>query len=132
MGVFCHTELLCKQPSEDDPFWTITVIGADVVALPAASRAVAVKICVPFEKGVVSHDRVYGRAVNSAPRSFPSTLSCTPTTLMLSRASAETETVRDTVAFSMGSITAAEGAVMSELVSGMMPKPHTVCDGMSA
>src|SRR3954470_3012679 len=37
------------------PLFTVTLTGADVVALPALSRARAVKVCAPLAAVVVSH-----------------------------------------------------------------------------
>ena len=55
--------------------YTVTVTAEEVVLLPAASRAMAVSVCEPFEAAVVSHDVEYGEAVvSSGPRLAPSSL----------------------------------------------------------
>src|SRR5258708_438407 len=64
---------------------TVTVIGAGVVRLPAASRAIAVRVCGPLLVVVVSHEIEYGGLVSSAPPLAPSRLNCTPTTPTLDR-----------------------------------------------
>src|SRR5439155_322082 len=64
---------------------TVTLTAADVVELPAASRATAVSVWTPFAVWAsVFHVSAYGLAVISAPRFAPSTLNCTPTTATLS------------------------------------------------
>src|SRR4051812_5831313 len=74
-------------------FETVTLIGADVVVLPAASRATAVSVCVPDDAVVVFHAIEYGAVVSSAPRLAPSSLNWTPTTPTLSLAVALTVVV---------------------------------------
>ena len=76
---------------------TFTVTGADVVALPAASRATAVSVWLPAALCVVSHWTWYGALVSSAPRSAPSTRKRTPATPRSSAAVAATVTVPLTV-----------------------------------
>ena len=51
---------------------TVTPTAAEVVVLPDASRARAVRTCDPLAIVVVSHDVVYGAVVSSAPRFAPS------------------------------------------------------------
>ena len=46
---------------------TVTVTVADVVVLPAASRATAVSVCEPLLAVVVSHETEYGAVVSSEP-----------------------------------------------------------------
>ncbi len=99
---------------------TVTVTGADVVELPAASRATAVSVCVPAVAVVVFHDTEYGAVVSSAPRFAPSSLNCTPTTPTLSLAVALTVTVPETVEPPVGLVTATLGGV----VSPVPPLPH--------
>src|SRR5438445_9232712 len=70
--------------------YTITLTAAEVVVLPAASRATAVKLCEPLLAVVVFQETEYGATVTSAPRFVPSSLNCTPTTPTLSLALAET------------------------------------------
>src|SRR5919108_678354 len=59
-------------------FATVTVTDADVVVLPAASRATAVNVCDTLLAVVVSHAIEYGAVVSSAPKFAPSSLNCTP------------------------------------------------------
>ena len=51
---------------------TVTVTGEEVVRFPAASRAMAVRVCEPLEAVVVFHGMEYGDTVSSAPRFAPS------------------------------------------------------------
>src|SRR5712692_4469228 len=80
------------------PLATVTVTAAEVVVLPAASRATAVSVCVPGVAVVVFHETAYGAVVLSAPRFAASSLNCTPTTPTLSLAVALTVVVPVTVA----------------------------------
>src|SRR5215470_13992328 len=68
---------------------TVTLIAADVVTLPLASRAMAVNTWLPFTALKVFHDMEYGGAISSGPRKTPSTMNCTPATPTLSFAVAE-------------------------------------------
>src|SRR5207247_10591971 len=70
-------------------FDTVTVTGEEVVRLPAASRAVAVRVCEPLPTDVVFQETEYGDDVSSAPRLAPSTRNCTPATPTLSEAEAQ-------------------------------------------
>src|SRR5205814_221915 len=79
------------------PFETLTVTGAEVVRLPAASRATAVKVCEPLLAVVVSTDTEYGAVVSSAAIGAPSAKNCTPATPTLSEAFAATVIVPETV-----------------------------------
>src|SRR5438093_6210998 len=92
---------------------TVTVTGAEVVRLPAASRATAVRVCEPLATVVVFQETEYGDAVSSAPRLAPSTRNCTPATPILSEAEALTVTVPDTVAPDAGALMLTEGGVVS-------------------
>src|SRR5439155_461437 len=56
---------------------TVTVTGAEVVALPAALRASAVRVCEPLAAPVVFQEIEYGAVVSSAPKLAPSILNCT-------------------------------------------------------
>jgi hypothetical protein len=94
-------------------FDTVTVPPLLVVVLPAASRATAVRVWVPFPAAVVSQGTLYGEVVSSAPRAAPSSRNWTPTTPMLSEAVAETVTVPDTVAPPAGALIATLGALLS-------------------
>ena len=68
-----------------------TVTATEVVlALPAASRATAVRVWGPVAAVVVFHETEYGLVVSSAPRLAPSSLNCTPATARLSEAAADT------------------------------------------
>src|SRR5262245_38688490 len=71
---------------------TVTVTAADVVRFPAASRAIARRVCVPFPAPLVFHEIENGAAVSSAPRLAPSTWNWTPATPALSEALAPTAT----------------------------------------
>ena len=69
-----------------DALSTVTVTAAEVVTLPAASRATAVRLCDPLLADVVFHGTEYGAVVSSAPSAAPSRRNCTPTTPTLSEA----------------------------------------------
>src|SRR6185295_1814733 len=100
---------------------TVTVTAADVVVLPAASRATAVSVCVPLTTEVVFQVWLYVLAVSSAPRFAPSTLNWTPTTPTLSAAVAETETaLPETVAPAVGAVTDTVGDTVSVPVTVMV------------
>src|SRR5690349_3793412 len=77
---------------------TVIVTGAEVVRLPAASRATAVRVCEPLLAVVVSHEMEYGAAASSAPPLTPSSWNWTPATPRSSGAVAVTEIVPETVA----------------------------------
>src|SRR5947199_384278 len=98
---------------------TLTVTGADVVVLPAASRAVAVSVWLPFVVVVESQVLEYGEVVSSAPRFAPSSLNCTPATPTLSLAVALTATEPTIVAPPAGAVMETVGGV----VSGGVPPP---------
>ena len=93
--------------------FTVTVTAAEVVLLPAASRATAVSVCVPLVAEAVFQEPEYGDAVSSVPRFAPSSLNCTPATPTLSVALAETVTVPDT-APTPGEVIATAGGVVSD------------------
>src|SRR5258708_5917981 len=93
---------------------TVTVTGAEVVWLPAASRAIAVRVCEPLLAVAVFHETEYGAAVLSAPRLAPSSRNCTPATPTLSEALAVTVTVADTVWPLLGEVMLTVGGVVSE------------------
>src|SRR6266571_312339 len=86
---------------------------AEVAALPAASRAMAVSVWEPGAAVVVSQETLYGLAVTSAPRFTPSSLNWTPTTPVLSEALALTVVVPLTVAPLIGAVIATVGAALS-------------------
>ena len=91
---------------------TTTEIAA-VVVLPAASRAVAVRVWEPFATVVVVQLTAKGATVSSAPRSVPSTLKRTPATPTLSAAVAETVRTSDTVEPAGGLVRVTVGATVS-------------------
>jgi len=95
---------------------TVKLTPAEVVLLPAASRAVAATVWVPFERALVSSETVYGAAVSSAPRSAPSSRSRTPATPTLSLAAAVTLMVPETVWPAVGLLMETVGAVWSLLM----------------
>jgi hypothetical protein len=99
---------------------TVTDTGAEVVALPLVSVAVAVTECEPFATDVESHGTEYGDVVSGAPTAVPSTLSCTLATPTLSEADALNVTDPDTVAPAAGAVTDTVGGV----VSGGAPPPE--------
>src|SRR2546421_33925 len=92
---------------------TATVAGAEVAGVPAASRATALIVCVPFAAPVVFQEIEYGAAVSSAPKLTPSILNCTPATPTLSEAVALSVTVADTVAPFKGELMFTAGGVVS-------------------
>src|SRR5262249_29245750 len=63
-----------------------------VARFPAASRARADKVCGPAVAPPAFQVMAYGAVVSSAPRGLPSSRNCTPATLTLSLALAETVT----------------------------------------
>src|SRR5439155_9063908 len=95
---------------------TTTERAVAVDWLPAASRATALSVCVPFATVVVFHVTLYGAPVSSVPRLAPSSLNCTPATPTLSVALAETVTDEpDTVALFAGALKETVGGVVSAL-----------------
>jgi hypothetical protein len=60
-------------PHRDVSFATFTVMGAESVGLPAASRTRAARVCVPFDTVRESHASTYGAVATTGPRSTPST-----------------------------------------------------------
>src|SRR5438093_13132205 len=95
------------------PLDTVTVTGAEVVRLPAPSRATAVRVWDPSLVVVVSHEIEYGASVSSAPRLAPSSLNWTPTTPTLSEALALTVVAPPTVDPAVGAVMLTVGAVVS-------------------
>src|SRR2546422_657399 len=99
-------------------FETVTVTAAEVVWLPAASRARAASVCEPFDAAVEFQAMVYGAVVTSAPSAAPSSRNCTPTTAILSLAVALSVTlVPATVAPFAGAVIATVGGVPSTLLT---------------
>src|SRR5207245_906799 len=94
-------------------FEMVTVTAADVVTLPAASRATAVSVWLPLAVLTVFHDTEWGEVVPSAARLAPSSLNWTPATPTLSLALAVTVTVLDTVAPAAGAVIETDGGVRS-------------------
>src|SRR6185436_724350 len=86
---------------------------AEVVWLPAASRARALSVCVPLLAEALFQLIEYGAVVSSAPSATPSSRNCTPTTPTLSLALAVTLTVALTVAPPAGALTLTVGPVVS-------------------
>src|SRR5207247_438930 len=94
-------------------FDTVTVTGDEVVRLPAASRAVAVRVCEPLPTVVVFQEIESAVVAYSALFRAPSTRNCTPATPTLSEAEALTVTVPDTVAPDAGALMLTAGGVVS-------------------
>src|SRR5467141_2070224 len=92
---------------------TVTVTGAEVLLLPAASRAIAVMVCEPSLAEAVFQETEYGALVSSAPKLVSSILNCTPTTPTLSEALAVTVTVPDIVWPLLGNVMLTVGGVVS-------------------
>src|SRR5947209_14484621 len=92
---------------------TTVTLTAEVAVLPAASRAIAVRVCTPFLAVVLFHETAYGTVVTSAPRFAPSSLNCTPTTPTLSVALAEIVIVPVTVESAAGAVMDTAGGVVS-------------------
>src|SRR5438552_846688 len=105
--------VVSEPPPPPPPFDTVTDTAGDVVVLPAASRATAVRTCEPLATVVVSQLIENGLPGSSAPRLTPFSLNCTPATPTLSPAVALTVTVPETVAPLVGALIAIVGAVVS-------------------
>lgn len=105
--------VVAGSPLLVEELFTVTVTVVDVVWLPAASRATAVRVCVLFATPVVFHDTEYGTDVSSLPMLVPSTLNCTPATPTLSDAVAATLTVPDTVELFAGEVIETVGPEVS-------------------
>ena len=95
---------------------TVTVRAVDVVTLPAASRATARRVWLPFAAPVVLQLIAYGDVVSGEPRFAPFSVNCTDVTPTLSEALAETDTVPLTVAPAAGAVRLTDGAVVSAAV----------------
>src|SRR2546430_15241788 len=96
---------------------TVMTRGAEVVTLPAASRATAVSEWLPLPVLAVFQEIVYGAAVTSAPKLTPSSLNCTPTTPTLSEALALTATAAATVEAAAGAAVAPAGGAASTVLT---------------
>src|SRR5437867_80176 len=92
---------------------TVTVTAADVVVLPAPSRATAVSVCDALLAAVVFHETAYGAVVASTPRLAPSNLTWPPRPSSLPEALAVTVTVLLTVAPVVGAVRLTVGGVVS-------------------
>jgi hypothetical protein len=98
-------------------FCTFTVIVVELPTLPAASRAVARIVCVPFATVAEFQFELYGavesfeKAVEEPSRKYETLV--TPT---LSLADAEIVTVPDTVALFVGAVIDTWGGVVSALL----------------
>src|SRR5712671_256441 len=92
---------------------TVMATPADVVVLPAPSRALAVSVCDPSATVVVSQLIEYGGTVSSVPICPPSTKNCTPANPTLSVAFAFTGTAPNTVVPAFGVVTVTVGGVPS-------------------
>src|SRR5512145_954480 len=101
------------MPPGAPPLETVMTTAADVVVFPAASRATARNVWLPFDAVVVFHDTLYGEVVSSVPRLAPFSVNRTPATPMLSFALADTVTVPDSVAPPAGAEIDTVGAVTS-------------------
>src|SRR5439155_952675 len=95
------------------PLETVTVTPAEVVRLPAASRAIAVSVCEPLLAVAVFQETPKGAAVSSAPSAAPSSKNCTPATPTLSEAVAVTVSVPETGAPLAWELVLTVGAVVS-------------------
>src|SRR5439155_1451879 len=109
---------LVSVPVPVPPFETVS---AEVVALPAASRSLALSVWAPLGTVVVFQDTEYGATRSSAPRLAPSSLHCTPTTPTLSSAAAETVTVFETVAPPSCALIETVGGVVSDAAATRHP-----------
>src|SRR4051794_32251940 len=98
---------------------TSTATDADVLALPDASRATAVRVCGPSVALFVSQLVEYGLVVLGAPRSWPSSLNWTLWTPTLSLAVAVTLAVFVRLAPAAGAVTLTVGAVVSPATTAL-------------
>src|SRR3954447_4001291 len=110
------TTIFCGAGQVMIGVWTLateTDTDAEVVVLPASSRAIAVSMCAPLALAAVFHCIVYGGAVSSGPKASPSSRNCTPTTATLSDAVEESAIVPLTLAPFAGAVNDTVGAVTS-------------------
>src|SRR5688572_22312774 len=116
---------------------TVTVTGAEVVRLPAASRATAVMVCEPLVVVVVFQGAENGAVVTSVP-ALPSRKNCTPVTAVSSAALAVTVIVPETVAPEAGELMLTVGAaaskrtLLSVLVEAVLLLPAASCAAPAA
>ena len=96
---------------------TVIASGAEKIVLPAASRAIAVRVCSPSATVVVSQATEYGDIVSSEPICTPSAKNRTAATPVPgpSSAVAETGVVADTVVPPRGEVIVTAGGVMSKV-----------------
>src|SRR5512142_1715186 len=104
------------------PLAIVTVIPAEVVEFPAASRATAVRTCVPFAAALESQDMVNlvrgDSAVTSDPMSPPSSRNWTPATSRSSTAVAVRVTIASSDAPSSGATMDTIGGPTSASAAG--------------
>ena len=93
---------------------TVTVIVSEA-ELPAASFAMAIRMCGPSETASVDHEMLYGEEV-SVPREIEPSRNSTLVTPMLSVAVAEIFTVPPIIALSAGSVIVTVGESLSVTV----------------
>ncbi len=102
---------------------TVIVTLAEVRVLPAASRATALSVWLPFVSVFVSSDSEYGLEVSAEPTLLPSTRNCTLCTPTLSDAVAVTDTVSDTSAPAAGAVTDTFGSELSTVTVTFVEVP---------
>src|SRR5687767_8792881 len=95
------------------PVSTTTETLADVVLLPAASRATALSVWVPAAAVAVFQTKLWGAVVTSDPRLVPFSLNCTPATPTLSIADATSAIEPETVNPVVGDVMEMTGATLS-------------------
>src|SRR5687768_15740619 len=104
---------------------TVTVTGADVLVLPAVSRAVAVRVCDPSAKPDVVQLTLNGETVSGDPSCVPSTKKVTAATPVSSETLVVMGTVPDTDDPPLGDVIVTAGALASGGAS-MMSKASTI------
>lgn len=92
---------------------TKTVRAADVVTLPAASRAIALRVCAPLTAPAVFQLMAYDAVVSGLPRLTPLSVNCTDAIPTLSEADAEIVTTPLTAAPLDGDVRLTDGATVS-------------------
>src|SRR5207247_2500661 len=105
------------SPGPNPLLETVTVTAAEVPVLLAASRAMALSVCVPAVAVLVFQLTEYGAVVSSAPRAPPSSWNWTPATPPRSEELAVTVTGPDTVAPELGEVIATVGGMTSRTVT---------------
>jgi len=100
-------------PPDPEELETVTKT-VEVWVFPAASLAVTVIVCEPFDTPVLFQVPEYGAMVSSLPRLELSSLNCTPTTPTLSEAVATIDTaVPETVELLVGAVIETVGGIVS-------------------